>query len=179
MPKFLYKSLQEELLQRIQHIREEAKVFESYTEDQMMQAPAANKWSANECFQHLVIVQEQYIQNIRKTLAKKTKPTDSYRSGWFGGWFYKTMLPESKARQFKRQKTLKQLVPGNTPGAVQRFLDSLDELEILVKEIPTQNLSSRVVSLAGRLVTFKLGDVYRIITAHNERHLEQARNAIK
>jgi len=175
LSKISNKSLQEDLLFRVLQNKNEAIHLKSNSENQLLHKITEDKWSANQCFEHLTIVQNKYVNNINKALEKSRNPSEYFKQGFIGAWFYERMLPITSTSKSTKTKTFKNLQPENTPDAIDRFLESLKIVEQLISNALNQNLEkTRVVSLAGPILKFKLGDAYRIVIAHNERHLKQA-----
>ena len=180
MSKISNKMMQEDLLPRIEQIKIDAIHLKTYSEELLLHKTMESKWSANQCFEHLVIVQKKYLQNIHLALAKNKSPSEFFHEGFIGQRFYARMLPITSVSKSSKLKTFKDLQPENSPLAIDRFLETLSAVENLIAKAQNQNLeSTRVTSLIGPMLKFKLGDAYRIVIAHNERHLKQAAKALE
>ncbi len=182
MAKIFNVSLRDDLLARIESIRQEAYQLQKMDESLLLTSLSENKWSVNQCFEHLFIVQKKYIININKGFEKYSELTASeyFNEGFIGKRFYQQMMPITSTSKSMKIKTFKSLKPDNLENSISRFLDELTILGNMIKKAPNQNLEKiRVVSLVGNIMRFKLGDAYRIVIAHNERHLLQANKTIK
>ena len=180
MSKISNNILQEDLLPRVKQIKIDTIHLKTYSEELLLHKTIESKWSANQCFEHLVIVQKKYLQSIHRALAKKRSPSKFFQEGFIGKRFYERMLPITSVSKSSKLKTFKDLQPENSPQAIDRFLETLSEVENLIAKAHNQNLeSTRVTSLIGPILKFKLGDAYRIVIAHNERHLKQAAKALE
>lgn len=181
MRKIYNKDLTTDLIERNQKIAIEAEKLKKLDITTLRISPAKGKWSILQCFGHMNIVYEIYLRNIQysleKSKAKHVPSSGFYIPGYFGNKFYLTMLPAKAGKKKKSMKTLKKFVPEMNEKAIDDFLSHHSIFTELIRLIPGQNLGkTKAASAIGRIIRFKLGDIYRIITAHNERHIIQAKN---
>ncbi len=172
------------ILKRIDSINNEANRLNRLDSQLLNTSPAEGKWTANQCFEHLNLTLKYYLTSINKGLHKaknsNINPSKNYKPGFIGNWFYHKMMPITSTSKSSKIKTFRKLQPAPYEESISKFLEVHNQFIQFIKEIPNQNLEkARVVSLAGPIMKFKLGDAYRIVTAHNERHLLQSQNVIK
>jgi hypothetical protein len=173
-----------DIIHRIDIVNNEAKSLLELDPILLNTSPAMGKWSVNQCFAHLNLTLEYYLMAIEKGLnqAKGSNiiASEYFEPGFIGNWFYHKMMPITLTSKAFKIKTFSKLQPAENLESIPKFLDLQDQFSQYVRAIPNQNLEkTRVISLAGPLVKFKLGDAYRIVTGHNERHLLQSQNVIK
>lgn len=155
--------------------------FAKRTDGELNRKPAQDSWSVLECIEHLNLYGDFYIpamaQKIRQ--ATKSRQQAAFRSGWFGNYFAKSMLPQEKS---KKVKTFKDKDPSGSlldRSVLDRFLDQQKELVDLLKQAEEVNLSRvRVPMSISKLIRLRLGDTFRIVIYHNQRHIVQAGKVI-
>ncbi len=174
--------LQPELVQLKQELldaRERArKVAEGLKPDHWGMPPPAGGWSVAECLMHLNITSERYIPIIdeatRTLRSRGLTPNGALRRDLVG-WVLSTMF-EPPVRV--RVKTLAPFVPPRVdpmPEVLERF-DYLQG-ELLQRLDRGNGLAldrQKVTSPFNARVKYNLYSTFRIITAHQRRHLWQA-----
>lgn len=157
------------------------KSIEQSTTQQLQYRHNEDSWSVLECLQHLNLYGEFYIPKIRKALEKSNlKKSNIFRSGFLGNKFALSMLPND---QMKSMNTFKSKDPIhstlNRKQVVQEFLNQQNELLELIEISKHQNLTKIYTSITLPLIKFRLGDTFRFVIYHNERHVVQAKNVLK
>lgn len=141
--------------------------------------PAPDKWSAEECLQHLTVMWQTYKPQFDKGMPKARPRThDNYKMGWFGKWFSEKMKPIESGGM----KTSKIFEPSNYRSehkAVQRLIQVQDEMLDYIDKLEGIDINkSRITSPASRLISLKMGDAFEIILNHQDRHWLQAKKAM-
>lgn len=166
-----------------EYIKTHLQFFESIeqlTTQQLQYRQHENSWSVLECIQHLNLYGEFYIPKIRKALEKSNfKKTNTFKSGFLGDKFALSMLPNE---QMKTMNTFKSKNPIHTTldrkQVVQKFLKQQNELLYLLEISKHQNLTKIYTSTTLPLIKFRLGDTFRFVIYHNERHIVQAKRVL-
>src|SRR4030095_4272888 len=82
-----------------------------------------------------------------------------------------------------KMKAMKSYRPDKTPNVeavFNEFLQHQNKLLQLLEVSRRRNLNSIHIPVSiSKLIRFKLGDTFRFLIAHEQRHMIQARNAIK
>lgn len=141
--------------------------------------PQPSRWSAAECLAHLSISTEQFLPVLRKALDKgrKGKAKRSPRMDLLGGilrWFLEPPIR-------RRMKTAAPFVPKSTRAKADAFGDfaALQEKLIdLLREAREGDLREKIVSPFDKRLRFNLYSAFRIVAAHERRHLWQAEQTI-
>lgn len=67
-----------------------------------------------------------------------------------------------------------------TIDVIDKFIIQQKELIDLIKKSKNVNLTKTKTAISiSKLIKIRLGDTFRFIIAHNQRHIIQAKNAIK
>jgi hypothetical protein len=141
--------------------------------------PRAMSWSAAECLAHLSISTEMFLPVLRKALdgARKKKSKGKPKMDFLGrilAWFLEPPIRT-------RVKTAAPFVPKSTRAKAEAFGEfaSLQEKLIdLLRDAREADLRTKIVSPFDKRVRYNLLSAFRIVAAHERRHLWQAEQAI-
>jgi hypothetical protein len=151
-------------------------VFLPLDKTQRSWQPAPHEWSADQCFQHLVIAFEWLSPNFIPAL-NKAEPVDSgsiYRPSWLARRFPKQFDPQSK------YKTLK----ANNPTAVYsrevltRWLTQQARLADMIEQATHANLQTMCQIIKWLPIRYNLGDYLNFYVSHDELHIDQAKRVV-
>ncbi len=148
--------------------------------------PAAEKWSANECLQHLNSYGNYYLPAIEKAINLATKQTTGnnvFNAGWLGNYFTKLMLPTENGLVAKPMKSPKDHVPltiAESHDVIAAFIEQQEKLlQLLSLSKKIDWNKTRVPISIATFIKLKLGDTFLFLIAHQYRHILQAEKALK
>lgn len=178
--------LQPELVQLKQELldaRERArKVAEGLKPDHWGTALPEGGWSVAECLMHLNITSERYIpiidEAMRALRERGLKPTGALHRD-FVGWVLSTMFEPPVRMKVKTPAPFAPARVDPMPEVLERF-DYLQG-ELLQRLDRGNGLAldrQRVTSPFNTRVKYNLYSTFRIITAHQRRHLWQAERVV-
>ena len=157
--------------------------FSNLNPDQSNWKPDSESWSILECLEHITLTNKIYQKRIKEAIqggvSKKMLPKETFRSGFLGDLAVKAMKPGPNNQVKNKLKTFKFLVPYGSsldgPAVLGSFSANLNELRDLLDESTQVDLKRiKIISLAGRLIQLRLGDAFRFIIVHTQRHIIQA-----
>jgi len=168
----------EDLIERTRVIINQATKFNALSTGQLNWRVAKDSWSILECFEHLNLYGDFYIPEMAKRIKdSKSNAAEYFKSGIIGNYFAKSMLPNE---QLKKMKTFKDKNPiGSTldKTTIERFISQQKELLELLEQSRKKDLNKIKTGISiSKLIKLKIGDTFRIVIYHNERHLVQAEN---
>ena len=146
-------------------------------DDQLNWKPPGGGWSVAECLDHLVVTHDAYwprLQKVTGSTAPRAPSENRVVSTWLGKALFSAVDPEST----KRLKAPKIFAPGRSqvPGtpieAFHRCHQILGRFVEATADLDWHRI--RITSPASRLLRFRLGDAYRVLAAHMQRHVDQA-----
>lgn len=148
--------------------------------NQLNWRPDPVSWSALECVEHLNRYGEFYLPEIERVILKSTySPEPEFKSGVLGNYFAKMMLPRPG---FKKIKTFKDKDPLGSEldkTCVKKFIGQQEELLLLLEQASKVSLGRTKAPISlSKFVKLKLGDIFRVVVYHNQRHLEQAQRVL-
>lgn len=146
--------------------------------------PATGKWSAAECFAHLCSYNAHYNGAFREAIQGAQKmgstPLAEHHSTWLGRLCIKTVHPERIGKKMKtiaRHNYIDRTIEGDI---LSRFLSYQRELLELIEMARAVNLQKTKVKIEiAKWLRLNLGDFFFFLIHHEERHLLQAKNALK
>lgn len=166
-----------QLIAAAEHLRQADPVKLSYSS-------AAGAWSAAQALEHLNMYGRYYLPLIERAMVPITRDTNAwFIPGFWGNYFTRMMMPRDIYEIKNKMKTVKQFTPEkgvNVEAAFNEFLAHQQKLLQLLEVARRRNLNTiRIPVAISRLFRLKLGDAFRFLVAHEQRHMIQARNAIK
>ena len=166
----------ENLLEYTEQALKDVKAFKELPQADLNRKINPNSWSVLECIEHLNLYGNFYLPEIDNRISNATTVSQSivFKSGMLGDYFVKIIRPESK----KKMKAVKSM---DTTGSqlnfttIDQFIKQLEELKRLL--IASKNVDLTKVKTAISLTTLvklRLGDTFRFLIYHNQRHIQQA-----
>ncbi|MDN3725330.1 DinB family protein [Aequorivita sp. SDUM287046] len=169
-----------DLINRTQLNIEEAKKFYSFPSDLNFRF-GHGSWSILECMEHLNLYGDYYIPAIKMAIeSSNSYPVSYFKSGLMGNYFALKMLPNENIKKMKTFKDKNPLNANLNENTLSRFVAQQEQLLILLDSSKKENLNKIYIPVSfSRLVKLKLGDTFRFVIYHNERHIEQANKIAK
>jgi len=145
------------------------------------QRSGPNEWNALECIQHLNLYGNYYLPEIQKALlSKKHLPEPVFKSGILGDYFAKMMLPGERAKKIKTFRDKDPLGEKLDAGVIEQFIWQQQKLMKQLERSSSVSLNKTRIPLSfGKYIKLRLGDIFRIVIYHNQRHMLQAKNAVE
>ncbi|BDD03443.1 DinB family protein [Aureibacter tunicatorum] len=134
-------------------------------------------WSCLECIEHLNYYGEYYtpyFELVIENSSKGNKGALTFKSGWLGGYFAKSMKPEAK-----KMKTLKVSNPLNTDvdiKALEVLENHLSRMQTILREYREEKVDlqkNKIPISLTKWIKINLGDALKVVVYHNDRHFAQ------
>ena len=147
----------------------------------------AESWSALECIEHLNRYGDFYLPEIKKQFltAQQVPETTLFKSGLIGNYFAKSVQPLDLTSTSKsnKMKTFKAM----NPNGSELSLENVETCIAQQKEMLAYLEKSRTIHLRktktaisiSKVLKLRLGDTFRVVIYHNQRHLQQAVTAVR
>lgn len=139
-----------------------------------------DSWSILECLEHLNLYGDFYLPEIEQRMLSSTlKSDDIFKSGFMGNYFAKSMLPKEPLNKMKTFKDKNPLNSDLDSTCIDRFLLQQEKMLELLDMAQDKNLNKINTAISiSKWIKLKLGDTFRIVIYHNQRHLVQAQNVL-
>lgn len=166
-----------------QKVKEEAGHFTTLSQGDLLYKPSPEQWSVLECIEHLNIADAHYIAEFDKKLdAAPKSDLKEFKPGWMGNYFVKSIKPREDGSIPSPMKTLKKFRPEVNVqyDTLSKFIEDQDYLIRVLEKSKALDLNKvKITSAIGSIVTFKLGDAFRFLIGHNQRHIIQAQRVLQ
>jgi hypothetical protein len=148
--------------------------------------PEAGKWSPVQIIEHLNSYNRYYLPEIRKALETGNKNHIKYnprfKSGWVGDYFTRIMLPGNDGKICNRMNAPKDHRPQiqlDTSKVLDEFMNAQQLLTAYLNEAAETDIAKLKVPISiNRFIKLKLGDTFRFLIAHQQRHFVQLNNTL-
>jgi hypothetical protein len=146
------------------------------SENDVRKRPSPGSWNALECIEHLNRYGVFYLPEIKKRMLESPfPPTESFKPGVLGSYFAKSMLPKEGSKKIKTFKDKDPIHTNLDKKCIYTFIAQQKEMLDLLGKARNVDLNRTKTSLSiTKLLTLKLGDTFRFLVNHNERHMVQA-----
>jgi hypothetical protein len=158
-----------------------AEKFKMLTLDELNWRTEPGSWTVLECLEHLNYYGNFYLPEIEKRIGEsKHSPEDIFKSGIFGNYFANMMLPREKPKKIKAFRNQDPMEKTLNREVIDRFLNQQQKLLELLKKAKRVSLTRTKTPISiSKWVKLRLGDTFRVVVYHNERHILQANNVLK
>lgn len=186
MPSFNSHSLLKTLERDIQTMLKEIAPLQALSQETLNRPPHAGKWSIAQIIEHLNSYNRYYIPQIQSVLKKgeekKVKPNSQFNTGVIGGYFTNMMMPKENGKMRRmpapQDHVPKRILDGQKVLA--DFIETQTQLVALLQEASKTDLQKLKVSVSiSKWMKLRLGDTFRFLIAHQQRHFRQLHTAVK
>lgn len=170
-----------DLIERTRQHLNAAEHYKSLTDEQLNWRPAPEKWSVLECLEHLNLYGDFYLPEIQSRITKSRFTAEkNFKSGMLGNYFAQSMLPKKKLNKMKTFKDKNPLGSQLDKRTINRFIEQQKKMLVLLEKARKVSLNRTKTSISIPFpVRLKLGDTFRFVIYHNERHIAQAERVLK
>lgn len=181
MPVFDSKSLLTQLEEDTRKILNHVNELMANPAVQWSRQPFEYKWSPVQVIEHLNSYNRYYLPQLGKALdrGKGMGATNhaAFKSGWLGNYFTKIMLPAQDGKIVNKMNAPKDHSPKNDLNVevvLQEFVIGQQRLLAYLKDAHNTDLARLKVPISiSRYLKLKLGDTFRFLIAHQQRHIIQ------
>jgi len=140
----------------------------------------SESWSVLECIEHLNKYGDFYIPEItNKIKDSKHKSSEIFKSNWLGNYFSKSVAYNENLNKMKTFKSMNPINSALNIETLQKFIDQQQQIIELLDASKNVNLDKTKTAISiSKLIRLKLGDTFRVLIYHNERHIKQAEKAL-
>lgn len=166
----------QDLIERTRININQAEKFNSLSTEKLNLRIQQESWSILECFEHLNLYGDFYIPEIKNRMeSSKTHPKENFKSGVLGNYFAKSMLPKEKLNKMKTFKDKNPIGSGLDKRTIERFINQQEQLLNILDKSKEIDLNKTKTAISiSKWIKLKLGDTFRVVIYHNDRHIVQA-----
>ena len=182
MKKYNSQTLLEELQADIRQLVLIANKLKSEDPGVLLEQPAPGKWNVVQVLEHLNSYGRYYLPAIEKSMQVNRPATEFFKPGFIGDYFTKMLSPSEKGTVKYKMKAPKDHRPSphlDHQPVIKTFLDQQQTLLDLLEKAKTKNIGKiRTPISISRFIKLKLGDTFRFLIAHEQRHFIQISNTM-
>jgi hypothetical protein len=159
--------------------RDTRATFGSFTSRQLNWRPDAARWSVAQCFDHLLLANRLMFQAADNALRHETPRTVWQRlpvlPGVLGRMLIRSQAPTT-VRKFTAAPTARPATSEIAADIIQRFLEQHRDAVARVQAVDERVAAHTIMTSPFiRVITYSVLDGWRLVHAHDRRHVEQAR----
>jgi hypothetical protein len=159
--------------------RDSQAVFGGLSAGQLNWRPDASRWSAAQCFDHLLTVNRLIVETADNALSGRSPRTIWERlpvlPGVLGRMLIRSQSPDDK-RRFVAPAAGQPSSSEIAPDIIRRFVVAQAEVVQKVRSLDDGQAARTIMtSPFVRFIVYSVLDAYRVLIAHERRHFEQAR----
>lgn len=178
MPSFNIQELIGSLQQDVQETLQQLEQLQQVPREVLLQQPEPGKWSIVQVLEHLNGYNRFYLDVIEKGLKNNNYPVrHNYKAGWFGDYFTKMMQPRKDGTIGNKMSAPKDYNFGpdlDVERVLNEFRRGQQQLLALLDKASTADVGRIKVPISiSKLIKLKMGDVFRFLIAHQQRHFLQ------
>lgn len=182
MPVFNTIQLLNKLNNDVQQMLARIEDINALSDTDLNRQPAPGKWSVAQVLEHLNSYNRYYLPEMEKALAKRLPFNPQFKAGWFGNYFTNMMAPKAQ-KVTNKMSSPKDHVPAerlDSAKVLAEFLNGQSRLAALLKQAEKNDVGKLKVPISiSRFIKLKLGDTFRFLIAHQQRHFVQIDNVLK
>ncbi|MFY7672737.1 DinB family protein [Tenacibaculum sp. MEBiC06402] len=155
--------------------------FKNESLDNLNWRKSSESWSVLECIEHLNRYGDFYLPEISNKIKKsKHKSSRVFKSNWLGRYFSNAVSYKEDLNSMKTFKSMNPLHSNLNKETLEKFIDQQHQLFDLLDKSKTVNLDKTKTAISiSKLIKLKLGDTFRVLIYHNERHVQQAKKVLE
>ena len=176
----LTENLINDLIEQTQLNINEAIAMQSLSTQKLNWKSSEISWSILECIAHLNKYGDFYLSEIKNRIKMShSKPSTQFKSGILGEYFAKSMAPKVKLNTMKTFRNMNPVNGELGPDCLAKFIDQQKEMLDLLDASRMINLRKVKTSISiSKLIKLRLGDTFRVVIYHNDRHIAQAKKMV-
>jgi hypothetical protein len=148
----------------------------------LLTTPAPGKWSIVQVLEHLNSYGRYYLPAIGRSLQSKTISKENFTPGWFGNYFTRIMKPGADGKIGNKMSAPKNHRPSaqlDLKPVFDEFISQQQQLLGLLDKAKQKNIGAiRTPISISRFIKLKVGDTFRFLIAHQQRHFVQIANTV-
>ncbi|MEO8664975.1 MAG: DinB family protein [Ignavibacteria bacterium] len=172
-----------EVIKGLEKIKSDSiNTFGSLDGEQLNWKPSPGKWSIGQCFDHLMVSNKTYFPELTSVIngeeIKNFWKKVPLLSGFSGTFLLKSLV--SRNRKFKAPDIFEPSSGTISTEIINDFSVHQDTLLDLIRQSDKFDHEEIIItSPVAKFITYSLTDTFSILSAHEQRHYEQAERVLK
>ncbi|AXG69062.1 DinB superfamily protein [Kordia sp. SMS9] len=155
--------------------------FKNQSKDILNWKENPKSWSVLECIAHLNRYGDFYIPEINQKIANaKHKSVAIFKSNWLGKYFSKSVAYSENVHKMKTFKAMNPLHSNLNEQTLETCIYQQHQIIELLNKAKHVHLDKTKTAISiSKLIKLRLGDTFRVLIYHNERHVKQAEKVVQ
>ena len=171
------------VLSELQVVSEDTqKTFGNFSAEQINWKPGADGWSVGQCFEHLIKTNSLFFPELERiaTGTRENSFLENYSplNSFFGNLLVNSLKKDERKFKAPSQK----IVPPSEIDENIVEIFGVHQAELIEKIKATETADwqkTKITSPFMKLMTYRLGDGFRVVVEHEKRHFRQAERVTK
>ena len=173
----------ENLIQSLQNSTAQVKEnFGNLSGEQLNWKPRADKWGVGECLEHITKSNKLYFPQFERIVKREHRNTMWQKISPFSAFFGKFLVKAVNPENIKKVKTATIFKPAKSSihtNIISDFAKMNEELSDYFKKFEGIELKkTKITSPVSGFITYSLYNAIRLLTTHEQRHINQAKNVM-
>ncbi len=147
--------------------------------EELNRKSSPESWSSLECIEHLNRYGDFYMPEINSRISNsELNKVAVFKSNWLGNYFSNMMKYREKLNSMKTLSSMNPKGSSLDKSVLDKFISQQKTTLELLDKARLVNLTKTKTSISiSKWIKLRLGDTFRVVIYHNERHLVQAMKA--
>ncbi len=182
MKKYKSTELLDQLQSDVRHLLVIVNHLRSEDPQHLMEQPAPGEWTVVQVIEHLNSYARYYLPAIAKSLSENRPAVEYFKPGWLGNYFTRLLQPTAEGVLKSKMKSPKDHRPAAFLDAMpvfDTFISDQHQLLDLLEQAKLKNIGRiRTPVSLSPFIRLKVGDTFRFLIAHEQRHFIQIRKVL-
>lgn len=158
-----------------------AKEYKNIPTHQLFWQQTPATWNVLHNMEHLNRYGDFYLPEIEKSISFSRHPaTKTFRSAWLGNYFAESMVYREKLNKMKTFKSKNPINQQLSIKVIDTFIEQQHTTLFLLEKAKHVDLAkAKTATTIASWLKISLGDVFRVVIYHNERHIIQANKSLE
>jgi hypothetical protein len=162
---------------------EARKTFGDLSAEQLNWKSSPESWSVGQCFEHLIMTNNEMLAVVEKHVDGTHKKTLFERMPFlpkfFGGFILKSANPENSAKR-KNPAVFSPSKSDVSANVIEKFAENQQKVISIMRSSEKLDASKTIItSPVAKFITYSLADAYEIVVEHEKRHFRQAERVMQ
>lgn len=173
-------ALLQDLRERTHDVIQRIEPLQQLSDELLNHQATAKSWSALECLEHLNRYGDFYLDELEQQMTQSSYPaSETFQTGWLGNWFANSVADKPKINTMPSPPAMNPKGSQLNRQVVDTFLQQQQRMLGLLDRAATVDLTKTKTGITlTRWIRLRLGDTFRVVIYHNQRHASQALRAV-
>lgn len=172
--------LLQDLKERTQEVIQRIEPLQNLSDALLNHQATTKSWSALECLEHLNRYGDFYLDELEQQMKKSPyRAVVAFKTGWLGNWFANSVADKPQLNTMPSPPSMNPTGSHVNRQVIDTFLQQQQRMLALLADAASVDLTKTKTGITlTRWIRLRLGDTFRVVVYHNQRHVSQALRAV-